>query len=110
MSDRSSVKWKIATYCVAAWFGCEAVGVCAAPKAALSQDSPVAAQGDELPDPVAILKSVREMQASIRQTLQGRLRRGGRTVGYRMVMEGLQVRFEFPEAVSYTHLTLPTKA
>lgn len=71
MSDRSSVKWKIAVYCAAALFGGDSVGVCAAPKAVLSQDSPVAAQGDELPDPVAILKSVREMQASIRQTLQG---------------------------------------
>jgi len=109
MSDRSSVKWKIATYCVAAWFCGEAVGVCAAPKAAPSQDSPVAAQGDELPDPVAILKSVREMQASIRQTLQGRLRRGGRTVGYRMVMEGLQVRFEFPEAVDPNPQTVVLK-
>ena len=47
MSDRSLVKWKIAVYCAAVLFGGESVGVCAAPKAAPSQDSPVAAQGDE---------------------------------------------------------------
>lgn len=50
-------------------------------------------------DPVAILRGVREAQASIKQTLQGKLRRGSVSVVYRMVMEGLQVRFEFPNAV-----------
>ena len=50
-------------------------------------------------DPVAILRGVREAQASIKQTLQGRLRKGAVSVVYRMVLEGLQVRFEFPNAV-----------
>jgi hypothetical protein len=53
---------------------------------------------EEVPDPALILRSVRELQASIRQTLQGRLRKSGRTVAYKMVMEGGRVRFEFPEA------------
>jgi hypothetical protein len=51
-------------------------------------------------DPVAILRGVREAQASIKQTLEGRLRRGAVSIVYRMVMEGVQVRFEFPNAVS----------
>jgi hypothetical protein len=49
-------------------------------------------------DPVALLKGVREAQASIKQTLQGKLRKGSRSISYRMVMEGQKVRFEFPNA------------
>ncbi|RFC44749.1 MAG: outer membrane lipoprotein-sorting protein [Verrucomicrobia bacterium] len=50
-------------------------------------------------DPVALLQGVREAQASIKQTLQGKLRKGSRSMLYRMVMDGPRVRFEFPEAV-----------
>jgi hypothetical protein len=49
-------------------------------------------------DPVALLKGVREAQASIKQTLQGKLRKGSRSIAYRMVMDGPRVRFEFPNA------------
>ena len=50
-------------------------------------------------DPVALLKSVREAQASIKQTLQGKLRKGPKEMAYRMTMEGPQIRFEFPNAM-----------
>lgn len=49
-------------------------------------------------DPAALLKGVREAQASIKQTLQGKLRKGPRSLSYRMVMDGPKVRFEFPNA------------
>jgi len=49
-------------------------------------------------DPVALLRSVREAQSSIKQTLQGKLRKGPKEMAYRMLMEGPQVRFEFPNA------------
>ena len=49
-------------------------------------------------DPVALLRSVREAQSSIKQTLQGKLRKGPKEMVYRMLMEGPQVRFEFPNA------------
>ena len=102
MSDYSQVKWKIVAsrllvlFCV----HCVCFGMAFDVSAAPDRSAPSAVvPEDDLPDPVAILRSVREMQASIRQTLQGKLRRSGRTVGYRMVMEGVQVRFEFPDAV-----------
>lgn len=49
-------------------------------------------------DPVALLRAVRETQSSIKQTLQGKLRKGAVSVSYRMVMNGPTVRFEFPNA------------
>ena len=49
-------------------------------------------------DPVALLEGVREAQASIKQTLQGKLRKGPKSIFYRMVMDGPRVRFEFPNA------------
>lgn len=50
------------------------------------------------PDPLAILRGVRESQAAIHQTLQGKLRMGSKKLPYRMVMNGGELRFEFPEA------------
>ena len=50
------------------------------------------------PDPLAVLRGVRESQAAIQQTLQGKLRMGSRKLPYRMVMNGGDLRFEFPEA------------
>lgn len=50
------------------------------------------------PDAAAILRSVRAGQASMHQTFQGKLRKGSRSVSYRMIMEGPMVRFEFPAA------------
>ena len=50
------------------------------------------------PDPLAVLRGVRESQAAIHQTLQGKLRMGSRKLPYRMVMNGGELRFEFPEA------------
>lgn len=50
------------------------------------------------PDPLAVLRGVRESQAAIHQTLQGKLRMGARKLPYRMVMNGGELRFEFPEA------------
>ena len=50
-------------------------------------------------DAGAILRGVRESQAAIRQSLQGRLRSGARKLPYRMVMDGSELRFEFPEAL-----------
>jgi len=47
---------------------------------------------------LALLKAVREAQASIKQTLQGKLRKGSRSIAYRMIMDGPRVRFEFPNA------------
>ena len=101
MSDYSEVKWKTATNRLLVFLcaGCLWSDSVSGTAVAQNPDASQAAGGEgELPDPVAILRSVREMQASIRQTLQGKLRRGGRTLGYRMVMDGNQVRFEFPDA------------
>jgi hypothetical protein len=50
------------------------------------------------PDPLAVLRGVRESQAAIHQTLHGRLRMGARKLPYRMIMNGGDLRFEFPEA------------
>lgn len=50
------------------------------------------------PDPLAVLRGVRESQAAIRQTLNGKLRMGARKLPYKMVMNGGELRFEFPEA------------
>ncbi len=72
----------------------------ATPTAAASQANASAV------DPVALLRGVREAQASIKQTLQGKLRRGSRSMVYRMVMDGPQVRFEFPNATPPTPSTV----
>jgi hypothetical protein len=67
--------------------------------AAPEKNEPAGAQApDGWPDPLAILRGVRESQAAIHQTLQGKLRMGARKLPYRMVMNGGELRFEFPEA------------
>ena len=50
------------------------------------------------PDPLAVLRGVRESQAAIHQTLNGKLRMGAKKLPYKMVMNGGELRFEFPEA------------
>jgi hypothetical protein len=50
------------------------------------------------PDPLAVLRGVRESQSAIRQSLNGKLRMGARKLPYKMVMNGGELRFEFPEA------------
>lgn len=50
------------------------------------------------PDPLAVLRGVRESQAAIHQTLNGKLRLGAKKLPYKMVMNGGELRFEFPEA------------
>jgi hypothetical protein len=50
-------------------------------------------------DPGALLRGVREAQASIKQTLQGKLSKGAKSISYRLIMDGPRVRFEFPSAV-----------
>jgi hypothetical protein len=52
----------------------------------------------ELPDAAAILREVRKGQATINQTLSGKLRMGPRSIPYRMSMEGPSIRFDFPNA------------
>ena len=52
----------------------------------------------ELPDAVGILREVRKGQATISQTLSGKLRMGPRSIPYRMSMEGPSIRFDFPNA------------
>jgi hypothetical protein len=66
----------------------------APPKADTAEAAPV--EGG--PDPLAVLRGVRESQAAIRQTLNGKLRMGARKLPYKMVMNGGELRFEFPEA------------
>jgi hypothetical protein len=50
----------------------------------------------EVPTAASILRSVRAAQMSMRESFQGRLRRGGTTVPYRFEMEGPMFRYEFP--------------
>ena len=50
------------------------------------------------PDPLVVLRGVRESQTAIRQILYGKLRMGARKLPYTMVMNGKELRFEFPEA------------
>jgi len=50
------------------------------------------------PDPLVVLRGVRESQAAIHQTLNGKLRMGAKKLPYKMVMNGGELRFEFPEA------------
>ncbi|MEI6715167.1 MAG: outer membrane lipoprotein-sorting protein [Verrucomicrobiota bacterium] len=93
MSAFSQVKPKtrtrvIAVVCCALLFG----GV-AGPNARL-----LAQETEPLPDGAAILKSVRQAQASLHQVFQGKLRKGNRQLAYRMVMDGSVLRFEFPAA------------
>jgi hypothetical protein len=67
--------------------------------AAPEKTEPAGTQSPEAwPDPLAILRGVRESQSAIHQTLQGKLRMGSRKLPYRMVMNGGELRFEFPEA------------
>ncbi len=49
-------------------------------------------------DAASILRSVRAAQASMHETFQGKLRRGSRSLAYRMVIDGPVLRFEFPAA------------
>jgi hypothetical protein len=56
-----------------------------------------AAEGaSDQPDAAAILREVRKGQAGIHQTLSGKLRKGPRSIPYRMSMEGPSIRFDFP--------------
>jgi hypothetical protein len=68
--------------------------IAAPPKA--EQAEPQFVEGG--PDPLAVLRGVRESQAAIRQSLNGKLRMGARKLPYKMVMNGGELRFEFPEA------------
>jgi hypothetical protein len=80
------------------WMAC---GVLAAQQQKPRDEAPVggAVQGpSELPDAAAILREVLKGQATINQTLSGKLRMGPRSIPYRMAMEGPSVRFDFPNA------------
>lgn len=80
---------------------CMVGGLFAAEQQTAKQEAPggSAAQGpSELPDAAAILREVRKGQATINQTLSGKLRMGPRSIPYRMSMEGPSIRFDFPNA------------
>lgn len=53
------------------------------------------AQAEEAPDAQAILKSVRSAQAAQNRALRGELRNAGKTVPFRLTLNGGVVRYEF---------------
>jgi hypothetical protein len=57
----------------------------------------VPGHGQGQPDPQVILRNVRLAQASQNHTLSGRLRTGGRSIPFRLVLAGTTIRYEFSD-------------
>ena len=66
--------------------------------------------GEEAPDGLAILKSVRVAQAGQVRVLHGELRNGGKKVPFRLSMDGGVVRYEFEKPPLVLQLRLGEKS
>ena len=67
-------------------------------------------RAEPAPDAHEILRTVRAAQASQHQMLQGRLRTGGRSVPFRLVINGPIIRYEFSDPPQTIQLRLQDRS